>query len=113
MAKKPARRPHGGVPFVEIDGVKVTAKVAGREYGLKRRPEPDGRYYVVYRDRPRPTGRWGTKYKTFGTDAAWAIYRFVCWRERIERRYRRRIRRRRRIPTSLSPCPQCGGSGYV
>ena len=115
MSKKPARRPYRGVPIVEIDGQQVTMTTSGDGRGLKRRPLPDGRYYIVYKETKRVEGRLKemTRFKTFGTDPTWAIYQFVCWREGLKRRYRRIFQRRRRPAGATETCTHCDGKGIV
>ncbi len=113
MSKKPSRRPYGGVPIVEIDGQQVTVTSDGQGGGLKRRPLPDGRYYIIYWSRERQAGTLTVveRTKTFGKDPTWAIYRFVCWRERRKRIYRILAPRRRRLRGGT--CPRCKGRGIV
>ena len=101
-----AKRQYGSVPVVEIDGVRIVAEMGGKQVGLKRRPLPNGRYYVTYR------GKDGkTKHKTFGIDPDWAVYRFVCWREGLKPRHKQRGSRLRRRPPAFMRCPVCHGTG--
>jgi len=115
MSKKPARRPYRGVPIVEIDGQQVTMRTSGDGGVLKRHPLPDGSYYIVYKETKRVEGRLKelTRFKSFGTDPTWAIYRFVCWREGLKRRYRRIFPRRRWPSGATKTRPKCDGKGTL